>query len=128
MARKPEATFRLGVEKYLPKGVYVQGNTTPFSSGTPDRYYEWSAGAFWVEYKYIPHVPSIITPALTELQRQWLNRARANHVRVAVIIGCPDGGVLLEDGIWNYSLDRESFMSRVQCRRALAEEIARRIQ
>jgi len=127
MARKPEATFRLGVEKYLPTEVYVEGTTTPFSSGTPDRYYESNRGGFWVEYKYIAKVPRLYTPGLTELQRQWLNRARKNHVRVAVIVGCPDGGVFMEDGLWNYTMDKETFENRIQPRRDLASEIARRV-
>lgn len=127
MAQTPESGFRSAVEKYLPTGIYVQGNTTPFRSGTPDRYYEGPEGVLWVEYKYFPKIPRVVVPRLTELQRRWLERAREHGVNVAVIAGSPKGGVWYDHGGWNYELAREDFEQLLRTRQELADFIARRV-
>lgn len=99
---QPEGRFIDRVHRYLPSHIHQQSMRGIFHNGTPDRYYEGPDGILWVEYKWRKSKPrKPLTPALTALQRRWLNRAYGNGVEVAVIVGCPDGGYILTHGEWD---------------------------
>ena len=130
MARTPEATFRDSVHKYLPPQhiVYRMPNSNRYVSGVPDTYYEGDNGALWVEWKKVPKIPRVWVPGKkgtpTSLQRDWLHRAHMNRVNVAVIVGCPAGGVFMRDFEWNKEWTQDEFFERVVSRKQLANYIA----
>lgn len=111
---KPENRFIQRVHKRIPQ-VYSEKTNNPFRGGTPDVFYTGTSGDLWVEYKYLPKVPKSanVRAALSELQRLWLHRRYAEGRNVAVIIGCPEGGVILEAGMWELSLPPAEFKRRL---------------
>lgn len=132
MTRKPEATFRDAVDRHLPATVHRQGGATTFSNGTPDRYYEGRGGVLWAEYKYAPKLPKVLdlvhgasTPKLSALQARWLRRATGNGVAVCVVLGWPEGGVILPGTEWSYLLPADRLREKMLTRREIAVEIAR---
>lgn len=90
-------------------------------------WYSGSAGDLWVEYKYIPRVPQRgqIAPLklLSALQVDWLNGRYNEGRKVAVIIGCPTGGVILQDRGWEKEMSAQAFVSRILPTPNLAEWI-----
>jgi len=102
VASKPENVYRRSVHKYLPSSVYHEKIKAELSAGTPDDYYEGSKGILWAEWKYLKKLPvRYFTPALSKLQARWLRRAYENGVQVRVIVGTPQGAILLETpGEW----------------------------
>ena len=122
MAVKPETTFSKGVLSHLPRSVYHMKNNNPYLGGVPD---------LWVEVKYLPRVPrrdSVVpTELLSKLQAQWLERRHAEGRQVAVLIGCPDGGVVLPGVTWRDEISATSFVERIQSRPALAQWITERV-
>jgi hypothetical protein len=132
MTRKPEATFRDAVDRHLPATVHRQGGATTFSNGTPDRYYEGRGGVLWAEYKYAPKLPKVLdlvhgtsTPKLSALQARWLRRAAGNGVAVCVVLGWPEGGVILPGTEWSYLLPADRLREKMLTKREIAVEIAR---
>lgn len=97
MSSKPETTFTHSIHRHLPKEVYREKMANPYRGGTPDVWYSGNKRDLWVEYKFIPklavRVPNKIE--LSELQRLWLEARQVEGRNVAVIVGCPDGGVIL---------------------------------
>ena len=64
---------------------------------------------------------------LSKLQYKWLERAYGNDVDVAVICGCPDGGVVMTEESWDAPWTREQFREELQCRKDLALWITNRV-
>jgi hypothetical protein len=102
----------------------------PYSSGTPDVWYSGTKADLWVEYKFLPRVPqtAIVKPSdpktmLSVLQRNWINLRYEEGRAVAVIIGCPDGGVILRDQEWERDYNPQAFRDRLLPRRAVAQWI-----
>ena len=131
MAVKPETTFSKGVLSHLPRSVYHMKNNNPYLGGVPDLWFSGSSSDLWVEVKYLPRVPrrdSVVpTELLSKLQAQWLERRHKEGRQVAVIIGCPDGGVVLPGVTWRDEISAESFVARIQSRPALAQWITERV-
>ena len=132
MARKREAVFRDAVDRCLPATVHRQSVGAMYSNGVPDRYYEGRGGALWAEYKYAPKLPKALdlvhgtsTPKLSALQARWLRRAAGNGVAVCVILGWPDGGIVLCESNWDQVLLAEWLQDNRLTRREIAAEIAR---
>jgi len=108
MAVKPENAYIARVKRVLHAGVYAEKTNNPYRGGTPDMYYEGDRAALWVEYKWYPKTPDTINlcdtkskPCLSYLQQQWLRRSHANGRRVAVVVGTPDGGIILPGLSWS---------------------------
>lgn len=113
MGQKPEARFIQSIERYLSPSVYRQSMYTPYSNGTPDRYYEGPSDYLWVEYKFTPALkPRPFKPIdlVTKLQAKWLLRALKNRVTVAIILGNPEGGdlYLAEEINWETTFETHS--------------------
>ncbi len=105
MSSKPESTFIRSVHKHLPL-VYHEKMNNPFRGGTPDVWYSGDLGDLWVEYKFLPHVPKrTFTPALSPLQEHWLKCRYSENRRVAVVVGTPEGGYILEGTAGWYPVD-----------------------
>lgn len=124
MAVKPENTFIRSVNKFLPD-VYKEKMYNPYRSGTPDVWYSGDIGDIWIEYKYIPKIPKSlkIVPALTPSQLKWLKDRHAEGRNIAVILGCPAGGVFLHNLDWEIPMTSEEMIMRLRSRESLAKDI-----
>ena len=124
---KPENQFIAGVHKYLNPLVYRMKTNNPYVAGIPDCYYSGSAADLWVEYKFVPKVPVRADIAVTcsPLQIAWLEGRAKEGRTVAVIIGCPDGGVILEiaAGV-PHTITNADFRAKLQTRAAIAAWVA----
>lgn len=133
MAAKPETTFIAGVHKKLPKSVYHMKNNNTYVGGIADCWYSGSGGDLWVEYKYLPRTPGPRSHGvdamklLSPLQQAWLRDRRMENRNVAVIIGCPDGGVVLTDRTWELELTVKQFTSLLRSKEALAEWVVEQV-
>ena len=101
--RKPETTYRLSVEKHLPRHLHREKMANPYRGGTADSWYSGPKKDLWVEYKYLRTIPqrrSTIEVGLTAMQSRWLTMRRAEGRSVAVVLGTPGGGIVITDGSW----------------------------
>jgi hypothetical protein len=127
MSAKPETRFIQRVEKRINRGIYHMKNANVWIAGIPDSWYSGKGGDLWVEYKYIPkHGKVSPTKLLSALQRDWLNARHKEGRSVAVIIGCPEGGVVLEDHAWENDLEAADFNAMIQPVEEIAGWIERR--
>ena len=123
---KPENNFINGVHKYIDKNiVYYEKMCNPYNSGTPDVYYDGPGGDIWIEYKFKQKIPKHYTPAVTELQRQWLLRADNNGRTVYVITGTPQGAIIHRRAEWDMKrrIVSTHLITGYKTRRELAEWI-----
>lgn len=97
----------------------------PYRSGTADWWYSGAKADLWIEYKFIPRIPvrALIVPDLSPRQKDWLDGRLSEGRNVAVIVGCPEGGVLYRERFWLEALEPEQFRARVLERNALARWI-----
>ncbi len=128
MARKPENVFRDGVHRYLVKGkTHHEKMNNPYSSGTPDDWYSGNKADLWVEYKFLPRTPqtAIVKPfeLLSKLQLDWIEGRYSEGRTVAVVIGCPDGGIILRDQEWLWEYTSQMFRDRLLPRKVIAQWI-----
>lgn len=125
MAAKPETTFSAALHKRLPNQIYRMKNNNPYTGGVPDCWYSALGGDLWVEYKYLPTVPvtAVIQPLklLSALQAKWLNDRHKEGRNVAVIIGCPKGGVILTRGAWLNEIPAKNFIALLRSKEELAD-------
>ena len=123
MSTKPENTFIASVHrKFGISKPYFEKTNNPWRSGTPDVYYSGLLGSMWIEFKFLPRIPRSkeILLDLTPRQRFWLNNRFAEGRNVAVVLGTPDGGVILKSGEWNRSFTSVELSSLVQDRGSIA--------
>lgn len=104
---KPERNFINRIHRKIKPTLYKQAMGLTSTNGTPDYYYEGLKGALWVEYKWYPEEPEAIDICdtkkkthLSMLQQNWLERANANGVNVAVVAGYPKGCVVMLGEQW----------------------------
>lgn len=118
---KPETTFIRGVHKYLPH-TYFEKTNNPYRGGTADVWYSGDLGDLWVEYKYVPKIvrSDSIRLGLSELQKLWLNSRYDEGRSIAVILGCPKGGVIFENKDWMNAFTQTQLMDRVITRKEVA--------
>jgi hypothetical protein len=117
MASKPETVFLNSVRNKLPRGLYNMKNNNPFVAGVPDL---WVSGNkdLWSEAKWFPKMKPTFDlragkkPILSVLQQEWI-RCRHNEGRnVSVIIGSPQGCILLKGLEWDKVCSSESLITR----------------
>ena len=98
--------------------LWKQANTGIMGySGTPDYYYEALGTATWIEYKAVRgKLPLKIRLfdskkpyGLRPLQRQWVNRAHRNGVRVAVVLASDEDVLIFTEGAWENELNAEDY-------------------
>jgi len=98
MARQPEAKFYSSINALIPSSIYKEKMHNVYSGGTPDVWYSGIFSDLWVEYKWIAQTPTrAFTPNLSALQLKWIKGRSAEGRTIAVIVGCPDGGYILDD-------------------------------
>lgn len=97
----------------------------PYRGGTPDVWYSGNLGDLWVEYKFLPKIPksNAIDLGLSPLQLHWINSRSAEGRSVWVIVGCPDGGIILKDGAWDVPISKEEFEVRILTHIQIAQAI-----
>jgi len=128
VAQQPEGQFYTSVHKHLPPkpALHREKMNNPYSSGTPDF---WFSGKrdLWIEYKWLPRDPQrgvvVPTKLLSPLQADWLRKRHSEGRAVAVVIGCPSGGVTLPGTSWDREIPAKDFIALVVSRRDLAEWI-----
>lgn len=60
---------------------------------------------------------------LSVLQEKWLKGRYEEGRMVAVVIGCPDGGIILRDQEWEWEYTPEMFRDRLVPRKSIAQWI-----
>ena len=125
---KPESVFTSAVHRLLPKEVYREKMANPYRGGTPDMWYSGDGSDLWVEYKYLPRIRKRgvvdAKKLLTALQAQWLRDRFTEGRHVAVIVGCPVGGVILPRLSWDEPLTVSLFLNLIRSRPDVAQWIA----
>lgn len=114
-----EHSFIRSVHRYISPEVYRWKINARFARGIPDAWYSGPAGDLWVEYKWLPQSPRRFVPKLSANQRKWLRDRYQEGRRVAVIIGCPQGAMILTDRKWEQRVE----VDRWQNRKAIADWI-----
>lgn len=105
--------FINGVKKHLPASVYSMKNNNPFTGGIADVWYSSVGSDIWVEYKWLPKRPTAsFVPALTQLQIKWLRERHLEGRHVYVVVGCPDGAVVLKNLEWEHACTFDVIYSR----------------
>lgn len=132
MAAKPETTYIGKLHKKLPKSVYRMKNHNLYTGGIPDCYYSGSKADLWIEYKFVPKlpikVPLRITELLSALQTEWLKDRHSEGRNLAVIIGCPGGGILLRNREWETDIPVSHLKSLIRSNDDLAEWIKGQVE
>lgn len=127
MPRKPETNFTGTVHKRLPskKVPHREKMSNPWRGGTADWWYSGSKADLWVEYKYVTKLPvnADVKVDLSPLQRDWIEGRYKEGRNVAVIVGCPSGGVVLMRGAWRKDIPVSFFRSALLTREQLARWI-----
>lgn len=127
MGRKPENSYRQAVHKHLPASVYHVKMNNPYAAGIPDDWYSGAGGDLWCEYKFLPALPQRanidVAKLLSPLQFKWLTDRYVEGRSVAVIIGSPAGGIVLQNLEWQRTLLPEEFKRRLMTHQAVADWI-----
>jgi hypothetical protein len=113
------------VHKHL-RDVHFEKHNNPFRSGTADVWYSGRKADLWVEYKFveIPVRGATDLPIdLSARQLNWLRGRLSEGRNVAVIVGCKEGGVLLQNRAWEALFTAASFQPLVRSRQFLADWI-----
>ena len=123
----PENSFIAGVHRYLPDDVYKMKNYNVYTGGIADCWYSGVTKDLWIEYKHIvvpARATTMIVPNLSALQLEWLTDRKREGRNVAVVVGCKEGAVILEDAaLWETGLSAGEFRSAIISRRSAAEYI-----
>ena len=133
MGVKPETTFTKSITRLLPKTVYCMKNNNQYIGGIPDLWVSSKGGDIWIEMKYLPKTPGPrshgVDPMklLSPLQQTWLRDRRMENRNVAVIIGCPDGGIILVDRQWELELTVKQFAALIKSKEELASWILEQV-
>lgn len=125
--RKPENTFIKGVEKYLPPDEpHHEKMANPYRGGTADSWYSGTKNDLWIEYKWIDKLPVKVPIGieLSALQAEWLKGRKQEGRNVAVVVGSPEGALLLRYPEWERTdLMATEFRERCMTRKELANWI-----
>lgn len=122
---KPENNYIRSVNKLLPPKLHFEKTNNPFRRGMADLWYSGLMSDLWTEYKWIEYLPNStsISPALSPMQRRWLNARHSEGRVVSVILGTRDGGVIYTDLDWNNAFPTDVLRARLFPKRQVAEWI-----
>ena len=112
--RMNEHGFIRSIHKKLTPEVYAWKIHDTFQGGVADAYYSRRGGRdMWIEYKFIKSLPkrpkTVVQFGLSELQKEWLAQRLQDGRTVSVVVGSPEGAVILSDGEWETPLTAENF-------------------
>ena len=110
-----EHGFIRSVHRQLPDEIYKWKINDNFQGGVADTYYSGKGGDLWIEYKYLKVLPkrpsTVIKTSLSAQQGMWLTERHNEGRTVALVIGSPDGIVLLTSpDEWNTPLTCADFI------------------
>lgn len=104
---KPERLFRNKISKRLHNSIDVWPVHDTYTAGVPDHWYSGWVSDLWIEYKYFPALPKrdinlVVgkTPKLSARQQVWLRRKYLQGRDVWVVVGFPEGAVILKNLAW----------------------------
>ncbi len=127
MAHKPESQFLNTVNRHLRSmSVYNEKMHNMWRGGTADMWYSGELADLWVEYKFIPRLPTraLIAPDLTPLQKRWLRARHEEGRNVRVIVGTKGGGVVFESpDAWEAEISTDEFIPMMLTQARLAAYI-----
>lgn len=93
-----EHSFIRSIHRKLPKEIFTWKINDNYAGGVADAYYSGFKDDVWIEYKYVT-LPkkdtSKIKLGLSPLQIHWLKEQYARGRNVAVVIGSPEGNIIL---------------------------------
>jgi hypothetical protein len=94
--------------------IYIWKINDAFQGGVADAYYSGRSD-IWIEYKFVKSLPkrvdTRIDPGLSLLQQKWLRDRNAEGRRVCVIIGSPEGSLILPGIDWDREISMADFIS-----------------
>jgi hypothetical protein len=94
--------------------LYVWKINDAYQGGVADAYYSGQSD-LWVEYKYVKSLPkrdnTIVDVGLSDLQKIWLRARHTEGRNVCVIVGSPEGVLILPGIEWDKSISRAQFIS-----------------
>lgn len=94
--------------------IYIWKINDPYQGGVADAYYSGHTD-MWIEYKYIKSLPkrdsTVIVPGLSQLQKDWLRARHQEGRKVCVIVGSPDGSLILPGVSWEELISSADFKS-----------------
>lgn len=123
MTKKAENTFRDSIHKHLDRHLIHQEKTNnPFRSGMFDDWYSASPNDLWIEYKFQAKLGSV-KAELSPLQFHWGSERFSEGRNVAVIVGMPQGGIVLKYMEWQERIPVLEVEKRLLKRKQLAELI-----
>ena len=83
--------------------IYVWKINDPYQGGVADAYYSGQTD-MWVEYKFLKSLPkrdsTMLSLGLSPLQVGWLQARHGEGRKVCVVVGSPDGSLILPGVSW----------------------------
>jgi len=129
LSAKPETTFYQSVIRHLPpeSQLHREKMSNPYRGGTADTWLSGSKADLWIEWKFIKlpvRDETRITIDLSALQREWLRCRHLEGRNVWVVVGCKEGGVLMQyPNAWASAWKTETFKVNLQTRQSIAAAI-----
>lgn len=94
--------------------LYVWKINDTYQGGVADAYYSGKSD-LWIEYKYVKALPkrdnTLVDIGLSGLQKEWLAGRHAEGRNVCVVVGSPEGALILPGLSWDVSISRAHFIS-----------------
>lgn len=110
-----EHTFVRNVHRRLSRiapEIYVWKINDRYEGGVADAYYSGTTD-LWVEFKFLKALPkrdtTLVDPGLSLLQKEWLRARHAQGRKVCVIVGSPDGSLILPGVSWDRDITSAEF-------------------
>lgn len=94
--------------------LYIWKINDPYQGGVADAYYS-GAQDLWVEFKFVKALPkrdgTAVDIGLSQLQKNWLTSRHREGREVAVVVGSPDGSLILPGISWDRVISAADFLS-----------------
>lgn len=119
----PENTFIASVHRHLPVELYHMKNHNQYNGGIADVWYSGDKADLWVEYKFVAlpkRGDTLVTVALSELQKNWLRCRHHEGRNVGVVVGCKAGGVWFGGVSWDRDYCASEFFALTRTRNEIA--------
>jgi hypothetical protein len=120
-----ENQFRISIHKHMVKEKpHNEKMHNPYRGGTADDWYSGTKRDVWIEYKWQPKLKSVLVSKLASpLQYLWLTRRHEEGRNVLVIVGFPQGGIVIYPHEFDKRVPVTTVELRLLKRKALADFI-----